>query len=74
MFAYICLFLYKYNLPSCRGITNNGQPLKVRTLNYKDIVLGNGKGEWIWNAIKIVRMRWYTSSVLCPYTWNVFSC
>lgn len=45
MFAYICLFLYKYNLPSCRGITNNGQPLKVRTLNYKDIVLGNGKGE-----------------------------
>lgn len=68
MFAYICLFLNKYNSPSCRGMTSHGQPLKVCTLNCKDILLVDGKGEWIWNAIKIMRMQWYTSSVLCPLT------
>lgn len=68
MFAYICLFLNKYNSPSCRGMTSHGQPLKVCTLNCKDILLVDGKGEWIWNAIKITRMQWYTSSVLCPLT------
>lgn len=69
----ICLFIYKYNLPSWREITSHGQPLKICTLKHKDTVLGDGKGEWIWNVIKIVRM-WYTSSILCPLKWNVFSC
>lgn len=45
MFAYICLFLNKYNSPSCRGMTSHGQPLKVCTLNCKDILLVDGKGE-----------------------------